>query len=146
MDALITPDIPLADPAIHLEVQQFYARQMHLLDAGQTEAWAHTFVEDGVFAVDDRVVSGIANIAEAAAITAEDFAARGIIRRHWLGMLAVTELPGGFRARSYALVLEVLPGGEVIPRRSTVCIDHLGRTDLGWKVVHRQVCRDGAPA
>ena len=45
-----TSATPATGSALQAEVQQFYARQMHLLDSGEADAWAETFTEDGVFA------------------------------------------------------------------------------------------------
>ncbi|MEV4175933.1 nuclear transport factor 2 family protein [Nonomuraea sp. NPDC049709] len=125
------------------EAQQFYARQMQLLDSGATDEWAGTFAADGVFEVGDMVVRGADNIAEAARKTAKEFADADITRRHWIGMLAVDPHPEGLRARSYALVLEITAGGDVVPRRSTVCTDLLVGSADGWRVKHRRVTRDG---
>ncbi|MDA0632762.1 nuclear transport factor 2 family protein [Nonomuraea sp. MCN248] len=125
------------------EAQRFYARQMQLLDSGATDEWAGTFTDDGVFEVGDTVVRGAGDIAEAARKTAAQFAAAGITRRHWIGMLAVRPHPEGLTARSYALVLEIAEGGDVVPRRSTVCADLLVGSADGWRVKHRRITRDG---
>ncbi|MBP2702963.1 nuclear transport factor 2 family protein [Microbispora sp. RL4-1S] len=127
----------------YVDAQHFYARQMQLLDAGSTDEWAGTFTDDGVFEVGDVAVRGSGDIAKAARETAGAFAAAGVTRRHWIGMLTVTPGPEGLTARSYALVLEIPRGGEVVVRRSTVCTDLLVRTGDRWRVKHRRVTRDG---
>ncbi|WP_234425673.1 nuclear transport factor 2 family protein, partial [Streptomyces kebangsaanensis] len=50
-DAPVETARPLrpASLEIQAEVQDFYARQMRLLDEGRAEEWAETFTEDGVF-------------------------------------------------------------------------------------------------
>ncbi|WP_217707203.1 nuclear transport factor 2 family protein [Nonomuraea rhodomycinica] len=130
--------------AQYAQAQHFYARQMQLLDAGSTDEWAATFTEDGVFEVGDSAVHGSQDIARAARKVADEFAAAGVQRRHWIGMLTVTPGDDGeLTARSYALVLEIPTGGEVVVRRSTVCTDRLVSSDGQWRVKHRRVTRDG---
>ncbi|MFG3496469.1 nuclear transport factor 2 family protein [Streptomyces sp. NPDC047928] len=93
VDALTKTETPVTEPAdsaVHAEVQRFYAHQMHLLDDGHAEDWARTFTDDGVFEVGTDAVRGAAGIARAARHTTDRFAADGIVRRHWIGMLAVT--------------------------------------------------------
>ncbi|WP_432054877.1 nuclear transport factor 2 family protein [Streptomyces sp. bgisy022] len=149
MDALPADDAPTtesadsADPGIYLQVQRFYARQMQLLDDGRAEDWARTFVHDGVFAVGGEAVRGVADIARAARRTTDRFAAEGITRRHWIGMLTVDGKPDEVTARSYAVVLETPPDGDPVFRRSTVCTDILVREAGEWRVRHRTVTRDG---
>lgn len=131
------------------EVQHFYARQMHQLDAGRADAWAETFAPDGAFAVPGHAepVRGRAALAAAAEAAAAEHAAQGLTRRHWLGMLTVDRRPDGrVLARSYALVLRTPTGGVPELHRSTVCTDLLRRHGGSWLVEHRQVSRDDLPA
>jgi hypothetical protein len=136
----------LAPAGLYQDIQQFYAQQMQALDEGATSEWAATFTPDGEFAAGGlpEPVRGRDAIAAGAAVIAADFAGRGVQRRHWLGMLAVAPEPGGsVRARAYALVLEIPPGGEVAVQRSTVCDDELVPAGGGWLVRRRRVTRDG---
>jgi 3-phenylpropionate/cinnamic acid dioxygenase small subunit len=135
----------LSAPAdLYQQVQGFYAYQMQLLDRGAAEEWAETFTEDGVFAANahPEPAVGRATISAAARKASDDLAARGIRRRHWLGMVQVTPTEEGARATSYALIIETPRGGQAIVRMSTTCEDDLVRTDAGWQVRHRQVRRD----
>ena len=102
--------------------EQWYGKQMQLLDAGKVKEWADTFTEDGVFdtAGIPEPVRGRANIAVGAGRVADQYAEAGIARRHWIGMLTVEIRDGWVYTRSYALVLEIPRGGEVIARRSTI--------------------------
>ncbi|GAA2248292.1 hypothetical protein GCM10010145_14430 [Streptomyces ruber] len=138
-----TDSADAADPAVHLQIQRFYARQMQLLDDGRAEDWARTFADDGVFEVGGEAVRGATDIARAARRTADRFAADGITRRHWIGMLTVAGKGDEVTARSYAAVLETPRGGEPVLRRSTVCSDILVRVADEWRVRHRVVTRDG---
>jgi 3-phenylpropionate/cinnamic acid dioxygenase small subunit len=143
--ALQTPNLPAAD-GLHARIQHFYARQMQLLDAGDTAEWARTFTEDGVFEVGGmpEPARGREVIEKGARQTAEGFADAGVVRRHLITMLTVDpDDDGTLRARSYAVVLEIERGGEVTVRRSTVCEDDLVPSGETWLVRHRRVTRDG---
>ncbi|MGW4940913.1 nuclear transport factor 2 family protein [Actinoplanes sp. NPDC004185] len=138
-----------ADPLVYQEVQQFYARQMRLLDEGEVDRWAGTFTEDGVFTANahPHPQQGRAAIKEGAAAAARQMAERGVQRRHWLGMLSVGERPdGSLLAHTYALVVETTRGGSSELRLSCTCDDTLVRVDDELKVRHRQVRRDDLPA
>jgi SnoaL-like domain len=137
---------PLSGAGLYQDVQHFYARQMQALDSGATAEWAATFTHDGVFAAGGvpEPVKGREAIAAGAKAVADQFAAAGIQRRHWIGMLTVEPRDDGcVHARSYALVLEIPPGGDVITRRSTLCDDILVPSDGAWLVSGRKVTRDG---
>jgi 3-phenylpropionate/cinnamic acid dioxygenase small subunit len=145
MNALSAPS-QLSRSDLYHDVQHFYARQMQLLDAGATTEWAETFTPEGVFAAGGlpEPVRGRAAIAAGASQVASQYAQAGIRRRHWIGMLTVESRDdGSVRARSYALVLEIPRGGDVITRRSTVCDDELVPSGGTWLVRHRRVIRDG---
>lgn len=132
--------------ALYGQVQHFYARQMQMLDAGDTAAWARTFTADGVFEAGGvpEPVRGRETIEAAARATAREFEQQEVTRRHLIEMLAVEPTTGGtVRTRCYAVVLEIPQGGEVTVRRSTVCEDVLVRTDGWWLVQYRKVTRDG---
>ncbi|MGI5455128.1 nuclear transport factor 2 family protein [Streptomyces sp. CA-249302] len=131
--------------ALYQQVQQFYARQMQLLDDGRVAEWALTFTEDGVFAANahPEPAAGRAAITAAAAKATEEYAAKGVQRRHWLGMVSVE--PGTrnrVNARCYALVIETPRGGQAAIRVSTLCEDRLVHDGADWLVEHRQVTRD----
>jgi hypothetical protein len=130
---------------LYARVQQFYADQMHLLDAGDTDRWADTFTEDGVFGGNGlpAPVRGRGPIATSAGHAARELADAGIARRHWLGMLSVRPAADGtVRARSYALVLEIPKGGEARVHRSTACDDVLVPDGESWLVRDRYVTAD----
>ncbi|SBT42882.1 nuclear transport factor 2 family protein [Micromonospora auratinigra] len=129
---------------LYHQVQGFYAYQMQLLDRGAAQEWAQTFTPDGVFAANahPEPTRGRDAIAAAARKASDDLAARGIRRRHWLGMVQVTPTAEGARATSYALIIETPRGGQATVRMSTTCEDDLVRGEDGWQVRHRQVRRD----
>jgi hypothetical protein len=137
-----------SDDGRYLQIQQFYSRQMRLLDAGAVAEWAQTFTEDGVFdaAGLPEPVAGRATIAASAGQASARLAEAGRQHRHWIGMLTVESgTDGGVTATSYALVIEVPRGGEARLHRSTVCVDELVPAPHGWLVRHRRVTRDDMP-
>jgi|SRR5882757_1264814 len=134
---------------LYPRVQDFYARQTHLLDAGAADEWAATFTDDGVFeqssSPEPRRGRGV--IAEAFRRAAKRRADEdaGAVRRHWFGMLAVSEQPDGTVHTSYyAIVLRTPPGGgapEV--RLSASAEDVLVPHGAGFLVRRRAVFHDG---
>ncbi|MFI9080851.1 nuclear transport factor 2 family protein [Streptomyces sioyaensis] len=134
-----------ATAGLYQEIQQFYAQQMHLLDDGRVVEWARTFTEGGVFAANAQPepVVGRAEIAQAAAKATEAYAAAGVQRRHWLGMVSVESASEeAVTARCYALVIETPRGGRPEIKTSTLCEDRIVRADGAWQIQHRQITRD----
>lgn len=130
---------------LHAEVQQFYARHMHLLDAGDGEGWARTFTEDGSFtppSLPEPVVGRealAAGVGKAAAALAE----AGEVHRHLLVMVAVEERADGTLAvRSYAQIVATPRGGSPRLHLMCVCDDVLVRVGGELKVRERRVTRD----
>ncbi len=133
---------------VYQEVQNFYARQMRLLDEGDTESWAETFEPDGIFDANGlpEPVRGREVISSSARKAWEALAAEGIQRRHWIGMLEVGEnADGTLRAHSYALVFTTERDGPTAIQVSTTCVDVLVRTSGALQVRHRTVRRDDRP-
>ncbi|WUG99433.1 nuclear transport factor 2 family protein [Streptomyces violaceus] len=130
----------------YVAVQQFYARQMRLLDERRAEEWARTFTEDGVFAQNivpeplrgrDAVAAAVRRNLERTADTPEQ-------RRHVFSMLTVVPGPdGSLSTRCYAQVLVTPAGGPARLHLSAVCEDELVPHGEGWLVRHRRVEHDG---
>ncbi|MCX4851917.1 nuclear transport factor 2 family protein [Streptomyces sp. NPDC051658] len=142
---MTTTDTAVAEAVLHVQIQQFYAAQMQLLDSGKAEDWAQTFTEDGVFAANahPEPAEGRAVIAATARKATDEYAAKGIQRRHWLGMVNVEQRGADeVFAQCYALVIETPRGGQAKLHVSTRCDDLLVRTEGRWQVRHRQVYRD----
>ncbi|MEE1929388.1 nuclear transport factor 2 family protein [Streptomyces sp. TRM 70351] len=134
---------------LYTQVQQFYARQMGLLDDGDPDAWTTTFTEDAVFAEASRLnepLRGRDAIRASSRARQQRLDAEGIDFRHWLGMLDVRPQPdGSLRTRAYALAMRTPRGGTLDIFASVVCHDHLVRGDDGlWRVAHRDLTHDGA--
>ncbi|MFF3847834.1 nuclear transport factor 2 family protein [Streptomyces sp. NPDC002328] len=137
---------PAWSAALYARVQQFYARQMQLLDLGEAERWARTFTEDATFAVPTlpEPARGRAALAAAARRTAAELAAAGQRHRHFIGMLDVRPRPdGAVDVRSYAIVYASQTGGASQVHRVCVCEDVLLHQDDGeLRVSARTVTRD----
>jgi 3-phenylpropionate/cinnamic acid dioxygenase small subunit len=136
---------PMNEERLHAEIYQFYARQMQAMDRGDAHGWAATFTSDGVFAANafPNPVRGRTALAAAAGKAAEESARDGVVRRHWLGMLAIDPQDDGtVGVRCYALVFATRRGGVPELSRSTVCEDILVAGDGSWLVKERRVTRD----
>ncbi|WP_199510894.1 nuclear transport factor 2 family protein [Nucisporomicrobium flavum] len=133
------------DTGLYAEVQQFYSRQMRMLDDGVVDGWAESFTEDGVFSANahPEPAVGRAAITAGARQAHAALTEQGIQRRHWLGMLDVEPQPDGtINARSYALILSTPRGGTAQVQLSCVCEDVLVRADGRLLVRERRVTRD----
>jgi len=132
---------------LYAQAQRFYAHQMRLLDAHDTERWAETFTEDALLhplslpepvrartALDRYVRTGAARQRRA-----------GSRLDHWVGMLDVQpQTDGSLHTRCSALVYVTPnqdgPKGKVL----YVCVmqDVLVRSRGEWRIAHRRVTRD----
>jgi 3-phenylpropionate/cinnamic acid dioxygenase small subunit len=130
--------------ALYAQVQQFYAHQMQILDAHDTERWAGTFTQDAVLELPSlsepvRARAGLARYVRAGAARQRRAGSR---LRHWVGMLDVRpQADGSLHTRCSALAY-VTPGGG--SRVLYVCVmeDVLVRTRGEWRTAHRRVTRD----
>ncbi|GAA3726102.1 nuclear transport factor 2 family protein [Streptomyces tremellae] len=131
---------------LRTEVEHFYARQMQLLDDHACEEWADTFTSDGTFDANGLPApsTGRAAIAAGARAATSRLEAEGLVHRHWLGMLTISENDDRtITARSYALVVQTRLGGGTSLHRSTLCHDVLTRDENGrLQVYRRTVTRD----
>ncbi|MFF0133478.1 nuclear transport factor 2 family protein [Streptomyces mirabilis] len=136
---------PQSSVELYQQVQQFYARQMQLLDSGEVDAWAHTFTEDGVFATNAQPEPTVGRQAMAAGArnAVEYYTAQGIQRRHMLGTVSVTGQEGTtVTVRSYVLLIETPRGGQATILCSATCEDVLELGPDGPAVRQRDVSRD----
>lgn len=133
---------------LYAQVQQFYARQMGLIDDGLPDEWSDTFTEDAVFQEASRLngpLRGREAIRASCRARKERLDAEKLDFRHWLGMLDVRpQADGSLRTRSYALAMRVPRGGELDIFASVVCHDHLVLVDGTWKVAERDLHHDGS--
>ncbi|MFF4507782.1 nuclear transport factor 2 family protein [Streptomyces sp. NPDC001401] len=128
-----------------LQVQQFYGRQMQLLDSGEVDAWACTFTEDCVFVsnAQPEPTVGRQALAAGARQAVEYVTAQGIRRRHVLGTVAVIgQEETTVSVRFYVLLVETPRGGQATILCSATCEDVLEVGPDGPVVVRRVVSRD----
>lgn len=147
MTGIINPTGAFVDADTYAQIQQFYARQMHLLDSGEAERWADTFTEDGVFEESNKPepLRGRAIISASARARVDELAGDERVRRHWLGMIDAVPLDdGAVRTRYYALAMATPRGGRLEVYVSTECADLLVRDGDQWLVRHRRIRLDAA--
>ncbi|MCG3039762.1 nuclear transport factor 2 family protein [Streptomyces fenghuangensis] len=133
---------------LYLEIQQFYALQLKILDRGDGEQWARTFTPDGVFQAADMPDPLVGRDMLTKAIERQTGLHEGLVLRHWMGQLTVERLGDDtVRAQSYVMVYvtpdRTLLSGEVHFRHHTLCDDELVRVDGTWFVRNRFVETDG---
>ena len=112
------------------EIRNLYAQYNLALDAGEAEAWADTFVEDGCFGSSRGRAELIA--------FAEGFHGSNPASRHWNTNLRVTPTAEGAAGTVYLMLYDV----GVRPPAVTVTgiyQDVLVRTPEGWRFQSRQV-------
>ncbi|WTW93149.1 nuclear transport factor 2 family protein [Streptomycetaceae bacterium NBC_01309] len=128
---------------LYVEVQMFYARQIAMLDGGDFEGFAGTFLADGVFrpAGGRAEVSGREIIAKASEAASGRF--EGAQPRHWFDMLRVMpEADGGIRTNYYAAISVTAADGSTRWEPTCVVEDELVRTDGQLANRSRTVVRD----
>lgn len=131
---------------VYAEVNQFYARQMYLLDCGRVEEWVQTFTEDGVFDPPSapEPIQGRDRLIVGARRAVAELAGTGEQRRHLLLSIDVEQQAGEtLQIRSYAQVIGTPRGGDPVLRLICVTHDLLVREGRALKVRHRRVTRDG---
>jgi 3-phenylpropionate/cinnamic acid dioxygenase small subunit len=137
-----------ASAELYAQIQQFYARQMGLLDDGRPDEWAETFTEDAVFQEASRLdepLRGRDAVRASSRARKQRLEEGKLDFRHWLGMLDVRpQEDGSLQARSYALAMRIPHGGELDIFASVVCHDHLVPVDGSWQVRRRVLTHDGS--
>jgi len=131
---------------VYAEVQQFYARQMQLLDGGSFEAYADTFTEDGEFrhTPGRQPAKGRERIVRELYEFHERFADDPVQRRHWFNMVDLEpQDDGSIRSTVYALVITVRPDARPVLAPSCVVRDVLVRTGGELRNRSRWVEHDG---
>ena len=124
-------------------LRNLYARQAHLIDAGQHEQWAQTFTPDGQFhsptygqpAVGHDKLADISKAFEASAKKNDE------CHRHLIDNIWVVDCDGTrAQVRAYLSILATRrEGGEVRILRIVTINDKLEKSSDGWRVRHRTV-------
>lgn len=122
----------------YIEIQQLYARYNNAIDSGDAEAWAATFVPDGVFNTfngHDALVGFVNNWRDNL---------KGTNRRHWNSNLVITPSPDGATGSVYLLLVDVSVRPPVIATAAKYD-DQLVKTPQGWRFKKRVTKAEGAP-
>lgn len=136
------------DVTVHTRVQQFYARQMQLLDGGDFEHYAATFTPDGVFQHSPTAdpAHGRAGIVEALVEFHKRFDGDPVQRRHWFNHVVLDPMEDGrLRSTVYALVVTTRPGGQPVIAPSCVVHDVLVVEEAAIHLAERRVTFDQVP-
>lgn len=143
---------PYVPTEVYARVQQFYSRQMNLLDGARPDpvAWSQTFTEDAEFGADFQEVPDIGRPAILASVRQglQHIHAGGPVDfRHWFGMIDVhEEADAALRTRYYALALSTPKGGGLRIRGHLLCRDRLVRRGDRLLVSHRHLTAPPAGA
>lgn len=139
------------DPALHLEVLTFYARQMALLDALDVEGYVQTFTEDGVtdHAHRGERVEGRAAMLAGARAALPRYAGAAV--RHWNDHYLIDALgPDRWQVTYCSLVSRTDEAGTVTFEPTFAITDVLVRTGgellTASRTIHRDRPRAVAPA
>lgn len=129
---------------LYAEVQQFYGRQMRLLDVHDIDAHARTFTEDATF---EHVPGGgpvSTRTAIAQALRRWDHGSgEPIQRRHWLSMIDLVPRRGDLiEVTSYLLEITIRPGAKPEIAQSSVVHDVLVRVKGQLLTQSRKVLED----
>jgi len=122
----------------YIEIQQLYAQYNMAIDSGNAEAYAGTFVPDGVFNTfngHDALVGFIHRWTESM---------KGGNMRHWNTNLAITGSPEGANGAVYLLLVDVSARPPVITAAAKY-EDQLVKTPQGWRFKKRATKGEGPP-
>ena len=122
----------------YIEIQQLYARYNNAIDSGDADAYAATFVPDGVFNNfngHDALVGFINNYRDNQ---------KGTNRRHWNTNLAIMPSPEGARGTVDLMLVDVSVRPPVIAAAAKYD-DQLVKTADGWRFKKRVTKGEGPP-
>jgi 3-phenylpropionate/cinnamic acid dioxygenase small subunit len=135
-------------PGIVVMITQFVAHQVHLLDDGETDAWAATFTSEGEFASPTypEPARGPAQLAGIARAYHRHAADAGERHRHATSDLTVRQIDADTLAvRATQLILASAPGRPARVDRVITMTDVLDRTVDGWRTLRKHITRDDHP-
>lgn len=128
---------------LYVEVQQFYARHIQLLDEGPADEAAATFTEDASMLSPPKIAEPIVGRANLAAGLRKNLAEASETYRRCYSMVSVRPQPDGeVHVRSYVQVIATPRGGTPRLHAMCVCEDVLVRDGDELKVHRRVVTRD----
>ena len=122
----------------YIEIQQLYARYNNAIDSGDAEAYAATFVPDGVFNTfngHDALVGFIHRWHDSMG---------GANLRHWNTNLTITPTPDGAGGSVYLLLVNVGVRPPTI-QAAAKYEDQIVKTPDGWRFKKRVTKNEGPP-
>lgn len=128
---------------LYVEILQFYARQMRLLDALELDSYVATFTEDGLthHLHHGQKLAGRTAILEHARQALPRYA--GLAVRHWNDHYQIEPEPDGTLNVTYcSLVTRTDAQGTVTVEPTFFITDVLVRGDDGWQARSRTIARD----
>lgn len=146
----MNPSAPaFLDSARLAEIHQLYHLQSHLIDGGRAAEWAATFTPGAVFDSPSypAPVTGTTALTAFAERFAAACAAEGVVRRHAIGNVAVTEDDGAgnLRVEAYLQIVATPRGGVPRTERFTTLTDRVVYDGGTWRIAARTVRRDDLP-
>jgi 3-phenylpropionate/cinnamic acid dioxygenase small subunit len=112
------------------EIHHLYAQYNLMLDAGDSQSWADTFIDDGSF---NTFVGRQALIS-----FADDFIASNPDTRHWNSNIQLTATADGAAGTAYLMLWKVSPQpAEVV--LTGIYTDELVKTAQGWRFKARLI-------
>lgn len=129
----------------YVDVQNLYARYNHASDAGDADAYASCFTDDGVLQIDPLGVT-VQGRASLVTYKQRDAAGRGgRYRRHWNGSLHLDMLDAStVRGRCYFHGFNGVPGEPPVLADAGVYDDRIVRVVGAWKFARRHITLDGS--
>ena len=130
MSQTVRPDAGPTTAELYVEVQQFYAHQMPLLEDGRIEEFVLTFTEDGTFehAPDGWRLEGREQLVTAMRANIPRYG--GSIFRHWFDKLRVEAVAPDTLKTSFAALVSVTDAeGKVTFEPTSTVSDVLVRED-----------------
>ena len=126
-----------------LEIHNLYARYNHSSDAGDAEAYAGCFTENGVLHGSKRQ-EGRKALADYK--RAEKASRENIYRQHWTGSLSLALQPdGSVTGRCYFVAYNGIPGSLPHMTHCGSYVDTIVRDGGGWLFKLRQLTHNALP-
>jgi hypothetical protein len=128
-------------PEDYVEILNLYSAYNLASDAGDAEAYANCFHEDGEHHGSQDVIGRAALIR----YKNEDYAKRThLYRRHWNGSIHLEKIAADtIRGRCYFFGYNGEPGKLPHPTHAGVYTDTITRVNGVWKYAHRKIAFDG---
>jgi actinorhodin biosynthesis protein ActVIA len=129
----------------YVSIRDFYARQMHLIDAFKLEDYAATFTADGGVDHAHRGLRVMGREAQLAFMRAALPRYKGVVVRHWFDHLLIEPTADGWRVSYYSLVTRTDDTGHVSFEPTFTVEDDLVRGEDGGILTRLRVIHQDRP-